>query len=139
MSDFGKPTYSRVSNNRRVWNNRIRWTYAPAKLNVWYGIIVLGGKIQKIINIWDGIIVYWVEIFSTIQNFCKLGSKFALSWHFESIWNFFMKLINSWYGISKCWVENFGKINKRTPTLIGYSTVVKFHFIHQVPVLLIPI
>ena len=36
-----------------------------------------------------------------------------------------MKLINVWYGIRACWVENFGKINKRTPTLIGYSRVVE--------------
>ena len=38
-------------------------------------------------------------------------------------WKFFMKLINVWHGIRACWVENFGKINKRTPTLIGYSRV----------------
>ena len=49
-------------NKRMVWNNRIGWK-----------------KSQKIINIWGGIIVYWVEIFSIIMKFCKLGEKFALS------------------------------------------------------------
>ena len=43
-------TYSRLSNNRRVWNKRIGWTFASRKINVWYGIIVLGGKIPKINN-----------------------------------------------------------------------------------------
>ena len=42
--------YSRVSNKRRVWNNRIGWTFASRKINVWYGIIVLGGKNPKINN-----------------------------------------------------------------------------------------
>ena len=40
--------YSTVSNNRRVWNNRIGWKFTSRKINVQYGITVLGGKILKI-------------------------------------------------------------------------------------------
>ena len=40
--------YSRLSNNRRVWNNRIGWSFLSRKINVWYGITVLGGKKLKI-------------------------------------------------------------------------------------------
>ena len=36
--------YSRVSNKRRVWNNRIGWTFISKKINVQYGITVLGGE-----------------------------------------------------------------------------------------------
>ena len=36
--------YSRVSNNRRVWNNRIGWMFPIKLINVGYGIVVLGGN-----------------------------------------------------------------------------------------------
>ena len=51
------PMYSRLSNKRRVWNNHIGWTFFSRKINVWYGITVLGGKPQKINKrLYDGII-----------------------------------------------------------------------------------
>ena len=40
--------YFWLSNKRRLWNNRIEWTFASRKINVWYGIIVLGGKNSQI-------------------------------------------------------------------------------------------
>ena len=40
--------YSRVSNNRRVWNNRIGWMFPIKLINVGYGIVVLGGNFQEI-------------------------------------------------------------------------------------------
>ena len=33
------PNYSRVSNNRRVWNNRIGWMFPIKLINVGYGIM----------------------------------------------------------------------------------------------------
>ena len=47
MIDF-YAKYSRLSNKRRVWNNRIGWAFVSRKINVWYGITVLGGKNPKI-------------------------------------------------------------------------------------------
>ena len=46
--------YSRLSNKRRVWNKYIGWKFGIRKINVWYGIIVLGRKkSQKSISIQD--------------------------------------------------------------------------------------
>ena len=38
--------YSRLPNNRRVWNNRIGWMFPIKLMNVGYGIVVLGGNFQ---------------------------------------------------------------------------------------------
>ena len=37
-------TYFSLSNNRTVWNNGIGWKFPGRKINVGYGIIILGGK-----------------------------------------------------------------------------------------------
>ena len=37
-------TYFSLSNNRTVWNNGIGWKLPGRKINVGYGIIILGGK-----------------------------------------------------------------------------------------------
>lgn len=42
--------YSRVSNNRRVWNNHIGWMFPIKLINAGYGIVVLGGNFQKFNN-----------------------------------------------------------------------------------------
>ena len=40
--------YFILSNNRRVWNKGIGWKYTFGSINVWYGIVVLGGNFLKI-------------------------------------------------------------------------------------------
>ena len=44
--------YSRLSNKHRVWIKYIGWIFGIRKINVWYGIIVLGRKkSQKLMSI----------------------------------------------------------------------------------------
>ena len=40
--------YFILSNNHRVWNKGIGWKYTYGSINIWYGIVVLGGNFLKI-------------------------------------------------------------------------------------------
>ena len=114
--------YFILSNNHRVWNKGIGWKYTYGSINIWYGIVVLGGNFLKIREqVRRNNLIGWIFFaklwfffmkFSNLHPFnapfwcilkVNMSEKLILERLCRIGLRFLAKSINMGYGIRACW------------------------------------
>ena len=136
LSTWLYDAYFILSNNHRVWNKGIGWKHTYGSINIWYGIVVLGGTFLKISEqVRRNNLIGWIFLqnfdfffmkFSNLHRFntpfwCILKANMSEKLILERLCRiglrFLAKSINMGYGIRACWEEKYRGINNHTPTL----------------------